>query len=66
VTNSDRLVEAIYDLVAAQKDERSRSEVARIALLAGQYRAEALRKRPKKPAPIGGVKNKLGLKRRTR
>lgn len=42
---SDRLVEDIYSLVNKQSGEKARAEVARIALLAGQYRAQQLQRK---------------------
>jgi hypothetical protein len=44
VTNSDRLLEQVDDLADRQSTERTRAEVARAALLAATYRAEALKK----------------------
>lgn len=39
MTNSDRLLEAVYDLVYKQRSEVARLEVVRIALIAAQHRA---------------------------
>jgi hypothetical protein len=47
VTNSERLVESVYNLVDQQPNERARAEVARIALLAAQHRAAQLKQPPK-------------------
>jgi hypothetical protein len=48
VTHSDRLVEAVYDVIDRQPSERARTEVARCALLAVQHRAaQLIEKRPK-------------------
>jgi hypothetical protein len=39
---SDQMVEKVYDTVNKQLDERTRTEVARAALLAAQHRAAQL------------------------
>jgi hypothetical protein len=47
MTHSDRLIEQVYDVCDRQRDERTRAEVARAALLAATHRAEALKKKRK-------------------
>lgn len=42
MTNSDTLLEKLYDLADRQPNERIRSEVARAALLAATHRANIL------------------------
>jgi hypothetical protein len=51
---SDRYVEQVYDTVNGHTNERLRTEIARAALLAAQYRAAQLAKKagtngPKRP-----------------
>lgn len=41
---SDRYLEEIYRLTDAQRTERERAEITRIALLAAQHRAQQLQK----------------------
>jgi hypothetical protein len=43
MTNSDRLLEKVYDLADKQSTEHKRAEVVRAALIAAQHRAEALK-----------------------
>jgi hypothetical protein len=45
IPQSDQMVEKVYDTVNGQADERTRTEVARAALLAAQYRAAQLAKK---------------------
>ena len=39
---SDKLIESVYDIINRQDGEHNRIEVARIALLAAEYRANQL------------------------
>lgn len=55
MTNSDRLLESLYDLANCQKNERTRLEVVRIALLAAQHRAAQLTDAPARASSAGRV-----------
>lgn len=50
---SDQLLESVYDVVNKQDGERMRCEVARIALLAAQFRAQQLHQQRMAKAIVG-------------
>jgi hypothetical protein len=43
--SSDQMVERVYDLVNLYRDESTRVQIARAAMLAAEYRAELLTKK---------------------